>query len=90
QREVATQEMIAQQQRSIEAQAAQIAHMQRILSSLVPDVNMSTSTPIHLGSTSTSFGTMPPPPPLPPRFARPPPTHQENESEETEDENLGF
>ncbi|PON34284.1 hypothetical protein TorRG33x02_353640 [Trema orientale] len=82
--------MIAQQQLSIEAQAVQIGHMQRILSSLVLDVNMSTSAPIHLGSTLTSFGTMPPPPPLPPCFAHPPPTHQENDSEETEDEDLGF
>ncbi|PON53867.1 hypothetical protein TorRG33x02_304000 [Trema orientale] len=82
--------MISQQQRSIEAQAAQIAHMQRILSSLVLDANMSTSAPIYLGSTSTSFGTMPLPPPLSPHFAHPPPTHQEDDSEETEDEDLGL
>ncbi|PON35173.1 hypothetical protein TorRG33x02_351930 [Trema orientale] len=64
--------------------------MQGILSSLVLDVNMSTPAPIHLGSTSTSFGTMPQSPPLPPRFADPPPTHQEYESEETDDEDLGL
>lgn len=57
--------------------------MQRVLSSLVPDINMSTPIPIHLGSTSTIFGTMP----LPPRFAHSPPTRQED-SEETEDEDL--
>ncbi|PON38038.1 hypothetical protein TorRG33x02_345970 [Trema orientale] len=66
------------------------AHKQRILSSLVPDVNMSTSALIHLGSTSTSFTTMPPPPPLPRHFAHPPPTHQEDDSEETDDEDLGL
>ncbi|PON87312.1 hypothetical protein TorRG33x02_169480, partial [Trema orientale] len=45
---------------------------ERILSSLVPDVNMFTPALIHLGSTSTSFDAMPPPSPLSPRFAHPP------------------
>ncbi|PON40294.1 hypothetical protein PanWU01x14_298630 [Parasponia andersonii] len=70
QRKVATQEMITQQQWSIEAQAAQIMHIQRILSLLVSDVNM----PLPL--------------PLLPHFAHPPPTYQEDNSEEIEDEDL--
>ncbi|PON66847.1 hypothetical protein PanWU01x14_106330 [Parasponia andersonii] len=62
--------------------------MQRILSSLILDVNMSTSAPIHLGSTLTLFAIMPPPPSLSPRFGHPPLTHQEDDSEETEGNDL--
>ncbi|PON33124.1 hypothetical protein PanWU01x14_355290 [Parasponia andersonii] len=63
---------------------------ERLLLSLVPDVNMSTPAPIYLGSTSTSFGMMPLPPPLPSYFAHPLPICQEDDNEETKDEDLGL
>ncbi|PON60896.1 hypothetical protein PanWU01x14_150250 [Parasponia andersonii] len=87
-----TQEMIAQQQGIIEAQVSQKAYMQRILSSLVLDVNMPRIAPIYLWCTLTAFGMMPPPLPLTPHFAPPPsqPTRQKDENEETKDEDLGL